>query len=127
MFAMRRQNVVFHPLAGIFKCMFPFHCITERIRAADHELFKRPCYLLIILCSTFSSMTTAVKSHREREVIVYVNRARVYTALTVKTLYLDLFHNFQQLSIITKPRMFHTLFNRLANTKDTPSNSVRVS
>lgn len=53
--------MVFSPPAGIFKCMFQFHCITKWIRGADYELFKRPCYLLIILCSSFPSMTTAVK------------------------------------------------------------------
>lgn len=60
-------NMVFLPPIGIFKCMFPFHCITKWIRCADHELFKRPCYLLIILCSSSSSIATAVKdSYRER-------------------------------------------------------------
>lgn len=54
-------GMVFPPPAVIFKCMFQFHCITKWIRGAGHELFKRPCYLLIMLCSSFSSMTTAVK------------------------------------------------------------------
>lgn len=67
--------------------MFPFRRVTKRIRSADHELSERPRYLLIILHSSLSSMTTTVKD----SVGLHMNRSHTVLALQTE---LYLFQDF---------------------------------